>query len=353
MKRRADAAIDSEKSSKLMSNWISNPGTGEKDSGISTKRSLLSMDSGISQKASCPVCGVTMLASSINSHLDLSCLAKQATRKDAPSQIINDASLVVRNLRPYELSATSLPGLWVINDFITEAEERDLIEKLDASGPGCVPWFHSSFNGHCLSKTFGVVTQFGPSRIQERIVRKNDPVRGERDIPDYLLPFISRMRSLVKYSSEANMCKFPAVLNTFHPNECNINCYIKSDGHFLTPHYDDRFLSGPVLMNLSLCGRSRMTFTRGESEAAHDTVVVNLPRRCLQLVMGPARFSFKHRINADDLLDPKRISITWRHAGSSNGGLIRGMQANEPSIESFLGQQRSSRNDSQSSSTQS
>ena len=37
-------------------------------------------------------------------------------------------------------------------------------------------------------------------------------------------------------------------------------------GHYLTPHYDDRHLSGPVLMNLSLAGTSRMVYSKGESE---------------------------------------------------------------------------------------
>lgn len=78
----------------------------------------------------------------------------------------------------------------------------------------------------------------------------------------------------------------PNVLLNFQPNECNANCYIRSENHYLTPHYDDRFLSGPILMNLSLQGHSKMTYSKGDSSAIHDIVKVVLPRRCLQLVTG-------------------------------------------------------------------
>ena len=134
------------------------------------------------------------------------------------------------------------------------------------------------------------------------------------------------------------MYKMPSVLSSFKPNECNANLYLRSENHSLTPHYDDRFLSGPILMNLSLHGRSRMIYSKGDSDTVNDVVTVYLPRKCLQLVTGDARYKYKHRINAEDVLDEKRISITWRQAGDSNGGLIRGQRgsSSSSSITTYL-----------------
>jgi 2OG-Fe(II) oxygenase superfamily len=292
------------------------------------------------QYAPCPICNISLSVRMMNLHLD-SCLGpvKEFTSKKLSTTIEidlagyppDDVTLPTPTLIPFE--HPELPGLWLFHEFITEEEERSMVSDLDNDETS---WHLSTFNGHCLSKSFGLKTQFGPAHVEERIVRRNDPTKGERDIPDYLLPFVDRLRTFVKNYSKK--FKLPAVLNSFLPNECNANCYLKSENHSLTPHYDDRFLSGPILMNLSLNGCSKMTYTKGNSEAVHDTVKVTLPRRCLQLVTGDARYKYKHRINAEDVVDQKRMSVTWRQAGDSNGGLIRGQVKSGPSssLESYL-----------------
>jgi hypothetical protein len=43
-------------------------------------------------------------------------------------------------------------------------------------------------------------------------------------------------------------------------------------------------------------------------------VRVLLPPRCLQVLTGAARYSYTHSIAKEDILDPRRVSITFRQA---------------------------------------
>ena len=290
----------------------------------------------------CPVCSISLSAGMMNVHLD-ACLKNNKDVRERPisldETLDTDCSSFKADSEPTNTIApvehSELPGLWLLHEFISEEEEVTIVSLLDSDQ---TLWHHSSFNGNTMSKSFGVKTQFGPAHIEERIVRKNDPERGEHGVPLYLLPCVDRLKGIVK--TMGKKCKMPTVLSSFKPNECNANLYLKSENHSLSPHYDDRFLSGPILMNLSLHGRSRMTYSKGDSDAFHDKVVVDLPRRCLQLVTGDARYKYKHRIDAEDIIDDKRVSITWRQAGDSNGGLIRGQApaATSSSLATFLSQ---------------
>ena len=294
----------------------------------------------------CPVCSISLSVGMMNVHLD-SCLVNS---KDISGRLISteekvdeDCCSLIAGSEPTNIITpvehSELPGLWLLHEFISEEEEANIVSLLDSDQ---TLWHHSSFNGNTLSKSFGVKTQFGPAHIEERIVRKNDPERGEHGVPLYLSPCVDRLKGIVRRMGKK--CKMPTVLSSFKPNECNANLYLRSENHSLSPHYDDRFLSGPILMNLSLHGRSRMTYSKGDSDAFHDKVVVELPRRCLQLVTGDARYKYKHRIDAEDIIDDKRISITWRQAGDSNGGLIRGQApgASSSSLATFLSQSNKS-----------
>ena len=53
-----------------------------------------------------------------------------------------------------------------------------------------------------------------------------------------------------------------SVLRDFQPNEANANSYERDKGHRLTAHFDDRQLSGEILVNLSLCSSCIMTFEK-------------------------------------------------------------------------------------------
>ena len=292
--------------------------------------------------AACPVCNTTLRVQMMNVHLD-SCLGsgKETRKRKSTSDTDENFFSTEETSSSHMYTPTQhadLPGLWLIHDFISEEEELSIISQLENDK---TTWHLSTFNGHCLSKSFGLKTQFGPAHVEERIVRVNNVSKGEQDVPEYLLPCVAKLTEFLRCSAQT--FKMPSVLKPFKPNECNANCYVKSENHSLTAHYDDRFLSGPILMNLSLQGRSIMTYSKGNSSAIHDNVKVDLPRRCLQLVTGDARYKYMHRIDAADVLDEKRMSVTWRQAGDSNGGLIRGLNGavNGP-IQNFLDPKHSS-----------
>ena len=339
MKRKLDSSHTPINTPSIAS-WLSFP----KESQIGSSNFNLKLSRTLkSTRVECPICGIQIMESAMNAHLDLNCLCVKRNPTVSLSKpelsLISEAGLgdVYIPGNPQFHEAGDIPGLWLMKEFITEEEENQLIRSIESDTN---PWHHSTFNGHCLSKTYGLVTQFGRTKSEERIVRINSSSLGEVDMPQYLQFVLDRFKHLIVQSFNKGLdCKLPNVLRTFIPNECNANLYLKEAGHYLTPHYDDRFLSGPVLLNLSLCGKSVMTYTKGDSTAASDTFAIELPRRCLQIVTRNARFNFKHSIKSNDVVDAKRISVTFRQAGSSNGGLIRGYIPDDkkiPSIKSYL-----------------
>ena len=60
--------------------------------------------------------------------------------------------------------------------------------------------------------------------------------------------------------------------------------------------------------------------SRASTPLLQDSYDVLLPRRSLQVQSGVVRYSFSHAIANDNLLDPRRVSITFRqnaHYGRS------------------------------------
>jgi alkylated DNA repair dioxygenase AlkB len=225
-----------------------------------------------------------------------------------------------------------VPGLYLWDNFISKKEEAEAVAWFEADTG--TPWRHSTFNGHCDTKCYGVRTQFGKGD-EERIVRVNDVAKGEHDMPPFLEKYVARLREVVSAVSRSKT--LPSVLHNFAPNECNVNFYSKEKGHYLSPHFDDRHLSGEVLMNLSLNGASVMTYSKGGSTSPHDSVRVDLPRRMLQLVTGDARYKFTHAIKKEDIVDVKRYSITLRMACPQHG-TVRGAAVEKPgqTMDAFL-----------------
>ena len=245
----------------------------------------------------CPVCNLKLENDNIwmNMHIDI-CLKRSEENVNKLNSYSNAKSSMI--------SHTCIPGLYLLYDFISESEEKSLLAQIAEDSKN--PWKHSSFNGHCLSKTYGVKTQFGLPG-EERLVRKNIEELGEHDVPHYFSSLINRFEALV---NDMNISSLGG--KSFKVNECNINSYLKSAAHYLRPHFDDRALSGPILINLSLLGQCNMTYTKASTL---ETTSVNLPPRCLQIVSGEARWSYLHGIKAEDIIDGQRISVTWRQSG--------------------------------------
>ena len=289
----------------------------------------------------CPICNRSLWSDNAlnNLHID-SCLSKVESMNSLAqtmSCLEDDPFVYNLTLRTVE----ELPGLFLIHDFITEDEENNIIEVLDNNS--LKTWKISTFNGMCFSKTYGVKTQFGlPDEL--RLVRQNDASNGEQDMPPEFSFLVDRLHHFVALNAQ-NMAN---ELRDFRPNECNANSYFAAENHYLRPHFDDRTLSGPILMNLSLCGEARMTYAKPLNASlptnaiAHGafghTVSVPLPRRCLQLVTGAARWSYTHEIRKEDVLSPRRMSITWRQSGGKKGILLSEAKAGRDITSQLLRQ---------------
>ena len=214
------------------------------------------------------------------------------------------------------IESGGLPGLYLLKDFITKDEERLLLSSLDAHPS---KWEHSWFNGHCLTKHFGVHTEFYG---KDRHVRSIDPGSNadEHSIPPFTSFLFDRLKLLPALVAHADP-KLCAELAKFVPNEFNANAYQKALNHYLTKHVDDRQLSGPLLANLSMGAESTMRYTLEKDPGQVLDVV--LPPRTLQIVGGDARWNWTHEIPNDLLGAGRRVSITIRQAGSKSGVPLR------------------------------
>jgi hypothetical protein len=220
----------------------------------------------------------------------------------------------------------AIDGLILIHNFISVDEESRIQKFLDDDVDN--PWKYSSFNGNCHSKGYGVITQFGLP-AENRLVRVNDRDKGEKEIPTCILFLVDRLKRIVQRYPDI----FPDCLRKFEPNEFNANQYLKTRKDYLKFHYDDRFLSGEVLMNLSMIGACHMSYMESKGGREFD---VNLPRRCLQLVTGTARYRYKHGIKEENLFNEMRISMTFRQAGDNQKGVVGLRQRDNRTIDEFV-----------------
>ena len=230
-------------------------------------------------------------------------------------------------------AATSIRGLYLVLDFITESEEAQLLRDLcggaavESVVEPCGRWKTSVWNGECLMQKWGVVSDMRPksSSATGRTVRLPDPERHANEAlfpPLCLAAITKRLVSLWCGSAETEALAFSAAgvakgYGGWRPNMANANLYRADKGHTLAPHADDRQLSGPVLATLSLRGDASMTFRNEKAERAGLPAVAikfAMPRRSIQFVCNDARYAWTHGIAREDLpaAGIPRVSVTFR-----------------------------------------
>jgi alkylated DNA repair dioxygenase AlkB len=196
-----------------------------------------------------------------------------------------------------------IPGLFLFPDFITEAQEEQILAELDGTSADhrseFLPWKAANFNGPHFGKRWGV-----HCNIRDRKVEA-----PENPLPNFIRNMLAPKLELI---AEMKGCV---------PNEANAIDYRRRMGHYLTSHVDDRKLSKEPIVNLSLAGDCYMTFT---NVAPHRNTTVKsqkvlLKRRCLQILTGQARYDFAHGIERNDLLSDRRVSVTMRESPRTDG----------------------------------
>lgn len=236
-----------------------------------------------SRFGTCPVCSVSFPRHTLESHA-ASC--NGAVEKDPPPK---DKRAEMHSLSSQ--APTSIPGLFLYENFITEEDESKILRYLDTEA---MPWKPAQFNGKNMGKRWGVHCNLRDRRVDA----------PEHPLPDFiqnlLLPKLKLLRPMMG-------CV---------PNEANAIDYRRKQGHWLKSHVDDRKLSKEPIVNLSLAGDCYMTF---RNQATHRNLAVTeqkvlLKRRCIQILTGNVRYDFSHGIAHHDLLSDRRVSVTMRES---------------------------------------
>lgn len=186
----------------------------------------------------------------------------------------------------------ALPGNHIIEEFITQAEENEIVGRLDADMRN--PWKLWTFSGRYFGKRYGVRVEYGPRRMV---------LPSEFGMPSWLSAIVVRIEEAVKRLTGED----------FAINECNAIDYRRSEGHWLSPHVDDRQSSTSIIVNLSLVGAASMTYV-SERKRATERICVPLQPRALQIQSGSCRYDFTHSIENCNLYAPRRVSITFRES---------------------------------------
>jgi alkylated DNA repair protein alkB family protein 8 len=96
-------------------------------------------------------------------------------------------------------------------------------------------------------------------------------------------------------------------LQEYQPDSQLNNLYEKDKGHYIYLHTDNRGMFGDTVVSISLLGNCNLVM-----QNALEVVYVPFPRRSLLLMTREARYEWKHGIPNEELMDNKRISITFR-----------------------------------------
>jgi alkylated DNA repair dioxygenase AlkB len=233
-------------------------------------------------------------SSSVSSHQQKASTSKQPTHMHGIFQArgassswpikLKDGTVVIAT--PHK----KLGGQWLFEDFVSEAEESELLKTVDKGKPPS--WEARSgekANGHHLVKAWGVKPDYYVNTVSPAV----------HPMPPWLLALAERMRGGLP------------LMSRFSPNEANAVKYVRDEGHWLKAHADHRSMSAEVIVNLSLGGAATMTFGSTKNGSEHRVL---LPRRSLQVMSGDARYANTHAINKEDFHEPLRISITFRYS---------------------------------------
>lgn len=179
---------------------------------------------------------------------------------------------------PDLFDAPVLPGLRVRDDLIDAAEERMLIERIDATG--LTPFQFQGWTGKRLTTSFGWDYDFTVGRPAEA-----------PPLPDWLRPFRERAAAFAGLDPDALI---QALLIRYDP------------GAGIGWHRD-RPIYGHVL-GISLGEAAAMRFRRRRA-GGFDRASVPLTPRGAYHMSGPARYEWEHSIVE---MERPRWSITFR-----------------------------------------
>ncbi len=176
------------------------------------------------------------------------------------------------------VTVNPVPGLNLLRDWLTEDEERSLLEHIDASTWNTTLKRRTQHYGYEYKYAGGSVTTTA------------DP------IPDWITPYINRL------VEQGILVDAPdqVIINEYHP------------GQGIAPHTDNTHLFADGIVSVSLGSDIVMDFTLTNGTA----IAMTLPRRSMLSLHKDARYKWKHgiahRYTDGGKARGRRVSLTFR-----------------------------------------
>ncbi|GAU90878.1 hypothetical protein RvY_03236 [Ramazzottius varieornatus] len=186
---------------------------------------------------------------------------------------------------PAKTNAFPLGQIFLTSDFITAAEEQELMKQIDER------FWVPSQSGRRKQ-------DYGPKVNFKR--RKVQLVKEFCGLPDYSSSLLCRMLT------HPQLRDFQCV------ELCNLE-YVPERASSIDAHIDDEWLWGERLVTINLGDDTYLTLSPLQPKAFFPipAVRVALPRRSLFVMAGEARHQWQHAIHPEDI-HSRRIAMTFR-----------------------------------------
>uniref|UniRef100_A0A7M4EDV6 AlkB homolog 4, lysine demethylase n=1 Tax=Crocodylus porosus TaxID=8502 RepID=A0A7M4EDV6_CROPO len=186
--------------------------------------------------------------------------------------------------------AFPFPGVLLLEDFLSRAEEAELVRAMDQD-----PWKPSQSGRR--KQDYGPKVNFKKQKLRAGCFV---------GLPSFSQDIVKRMKA-------------HPILEGFLPVEqCNLD-YLPERGSAIDPHLDDWWLWGERLVSLNLLSKTVLSMSCDSENSIQlflvpckeVTVAVHLPRRSLVVLYGAARYKWKHAIHRKHI-EHRRVCITFR-----------------------------------------
>ncbi|KND00415.1 uncharacterized protein SPPG_09218 [Spizellomyces punctatus DAOM BR117] len=194
------------------------------------------------------------------------------------------------------MECSKVPGLFLIDDFISKEEEDQLLATLDGrawGGKGQKP------NEELRRRTqqYGYLFSFRTRQVEEHL----------GPLPAFVDGVVERMRAFGVFAKEP-------------PEYLLVNEYERGQG--IMPHVDASTF-GSTVTSLSLLTPCVMTFSKRDSG---ESVDILLRPRSLLVLTGDSRYNFTHSISknqvdhycGEPIERGRRVSLTFRRRAESS-----------------------------------
>ena len=232
--------------------------------------------------------------------------------QDNPALLLPNASSTQRH---------SVPGLLVLEDFISEVEEAELSAFLQTQA-----WLSYKFRS---VQHYGYHFDYERCDVFHQMRAHRDRVDEADDLhmfPPVFHALVRRFRDLPSHPSIAPHAPSDCAEWEFFPNQLTVNRYVPGDG--IPAHVDVHSSFTSFVLSLSLSSPITMDilpFPPAPGEAASESFTLLLPRRSLLVLGHYARYGCQHAIQQrkTDRVDGRlverreRVSLTFRRRRES------------------------------------